>query len=316
MAILSIRHLTRYRYRRAVTFGEHRMMLRPLEGPDQRILAAELSISPEPAYLRHLQDSRANWISLAGFDRCACELSVESRVRIEHRPQPAFIMGSLDVFPPSARFLYAPEDLADLREGSPPVVSHLGEVARWARRFAGPGASVAAVLTDMTEFIHRRFDYRRRLERGTQPAAETLRLRTGSCRDLACLMIEAVASLGLAAGYVSGYVNAGIHPSIAGGGQGGHTHAWVRVFLPSSGWVDFDPTNGIVGGDDLIRVAVTRSAIQAIPVSGSWEGDARDYLGMDVEVEVSTDTRRRDVKEARSAEQPATAPRKRATVAA
>jgi transglutaminase-like putative cysteine protease len=67
---------------------------------------------------------------------------------------------------------------------------------------------------------------------------------------------------------------------------GGHTHAWVRVYLPVCGWVEFDPTNGIVGNADLVRVAIARDPRQALPLSGGWSGDAGDYLGMEVEVEV------------------------------
>jgi transglutaminase-like putative cysteine protease len=142
----------------------------------------------------------------------------------------------------------------------------------------------------MTRFIHANFIYRSRLETGTRTPQETLRLGSGSCRDFAVLMIEAVRSLGLAARYVTGYIHSP-SPGAArkGSGGGGHTHAWARVYLPSCGWVDFDPTNGIVGNKDLIRVAVARSPRQVVPLHGVWDGAASDYLGMDVEVEISTD---------------------------
>jgi transglutaminase-like putative cysteine protease len=104
------------------------------------------------------------------------------------------------------------------------------------------------------------------------------------------LMMEAVRSLGLAAQFVSGYIytpprHAGPLTRLGGG----HTHAWVRVFLPSCGWVEFDPTNGIVGNADLVRVAIARDPRQALPLCGSWSGEATDYLGMDVEVDVVSD---------------------------
>jgi transglutaminase-like putative cysteine protease len=101
------------------------------------------------------------------------------------------------------------------------------------------------------------------------------------------LMIEAARSLGLAARFVSGYV---YNPSRTEGRVGGgNTHAWVRIFLPGSGWVEFDPTNGIIGNRGLIRVAIARDPYQAIPLSGQWSGMPGSFIKMNVEVEVRLD---------------------------
>ena len=70
---------------------------------------------------------------------------------------------------------------------------------------------------------------------------------------------------------------------------GGSTHAWCQIYVPGSGWVEFDPTNGIVGNRDLIRVGVARTPQQAIPLSGSYWGDADEDLGMEVAVNVKTE---------------------------
>ena len=101
-------------------------------------------------------------------------------------------------------------------------------------------------------------------------------------------MIEACRVLGFAARFVTGYIYVPSRDTstIKGGGA---THAWVQVFLPGAGWVEFDPTNGIVGSRDLIRVGVAREPSQVKPLSGSFVGDRRDYLGMNVEVQVTTD---------------------------
>jgi transglutaminase-like putative cysteine protease len=113
-------------------------------------------------------------------------------------------------------------------------------------------------------------------------------LASGSCRDFAVLMMEAVRSLGLASHFVSGYLY--VPQDRPGEGLGGGaTHAWLRVYLPGAGWVEFDPTNGIVGNHDLVRVAVVRDPRQAVPVSGTWTGFPSDALGMTVEVEVAAE---------------------------
>ena len=126
-----------------------------------------------------------------------------------------------------------------------------------------------------------------RHEEGTQPPLQTLALGSGTCRDFALLMIEAVRRLGLAARFVSGYL---YDPALDAGagaqGVAGSTHAWLQVYLPGPGWVSFDPTNQAQGGTRLIRVAVARHPAQATPVAGSWFGTNGAYLGMDVDVQV------------------------------
>ena len=90
---------------------------------------------------------------------------------------------------------------------------------------------------------------------------------------------------------MSGYL---YDPALDGGAavQGaGATHAWAEVYLPGAGWVEYDPTNGVIAGENLIRVAVTRDAGQAVPIAGTFNGDASHYLGMQVEVLVSAESR-------------------------
>jgi transglutaminase-like putative cysteine protease len=135
----------------------------------------------------------------------------------------------------------------------------------------------------LTAAIKESFVYIRRSEQGVHEPGLTLRLGNGSCRDLALLMMEGVRTLGFAARFVSGYlyVPTRDYADIRGGGA---THAWCQVYLPGAGWVDFDPTNGVVGNRDLIRVAVARDPRQAMPLTGTWYGKAEASLGMSVEV--------------------------------
>lgn len=292
MPILSIRHLTRYRYRRPVKLGEHRMMFRPLESYDQRLVSSTLDISPDPSQLRYVHDVFGNCVGIASFATPASELTFESRVTLDHSPLPAFagVDGEVESYSGTMPFAYSAEDMPDLlrsmeRQHPDPE----GRLERWARGFVrAPGrTSLQALLADMTQAIYSDFRYATRLVGHAQAPAETLSRRTGTCRDFAMLMMEAVRSLGLAAQFVSGYIYS--PPLLASGLTkvgGGHTHAWVRVYLPACGWVEFDPTNGLVGNTDLVRVAIARDPRQALPLWGSWDGEAGDYLGMDVEVDV------------------------------
>ena len=141
------------------------------------------------------------------------------------------------------------------------------------------------LLLSMTQGIHDEFKYLRRTEKGVQSPGETLRRRCGSCRDFAVLMIEAVRSLGVAARFVSGYIftpDAGQASAVGGGA----THAWMQAYLPGAGWVDFDPTNSIVGNRNLIRVAVAWDHHNALPLWGTFVGPPSAFRGLDVAVSV------------------------------
>jgi transglutaminase-like putative cysteine protease len=116
---------------------------------------------------------------------------------------------------------------------------------------------------------------------------ETLRTKSGTCRDYAWLMIESLRRLGFASRFVSGYLyDAALDRAEVGKVGSISTHAWLQVFLPGAGWIDYDPTNQINAGFDLIPEAVARHPGQAIPLEGSWFGEAQHYLGMSVDVAV------------------------------
>ena len=288
MPQVSIRHLTTYRYRNPVAFGEHRIMARPMESFDQRLVHADLHISPEPSLLRLVHDVSGAGVGVARFEARARTLSFEARITVDHRPGPGLLLQHDDAVIGAGPFAYAPDEAAELsrsliRQHEDPA----GEVEAWARRFLRPvgRTSLATLLADMTHSIRRDFAYGLRLTGAPQTPLETLALRKGSCRDFAVLMIDACRSLGIAAQFVSGYVYSASRKS--GRSGGGHTHAWVRAYLPGGGWCDFDPTNAIVGNIDLIRVVAVADPRHALPLYGTYAGLRTDYLGMDVEVEIT-----------------------------
>lgn len=287
--ILNVRHLTTYRYARPVEFGNHRMMMRPRDGHDQRLLSSELAIEPQPRRLRWLYDTFDNCVAVASFSGAWTQLKVENRFtveRIENEQPGGEIAPQAQVYP----FSYAPEELPDIA----PAIERLysdpaGDIDRWARQFLAPGASTVTsrLLMTMTYAIKESLAYERREAPGVQSPLETLERRRGSCRDFAILMIEAARALGVAARFVSGYIyvpRGDDEPVRLGGGA---THAWCQIYLPGAGWVEFDPTNGLVGSKDLIRVAVARNPAQAAPLTGAYIGDPRDDLGMEVFVDVT-----------------------------
>jgi len=288
MPVLSVQHVTTYKYRRPVAFGEHRMMFRPRDSAGQRVLSWTTHITPEPSALRSVVDAFGNVVTLASFTHRARELRVENSLVVEHRPSrpdPA-------EFTPYARLWPFSYDLDDMADLAPVMHRHYADpehrVDDWARSFLANRRGTLDLLVAMTRDIRHGFAYLPRYEEGVQDPARTLALRAGTCRDYALLMIEAVRALGMAARFVTGYIYS---PSVEGrvNQGGGATHAWVEVFVPGAGWIEFDPTNGIVGSRDLIRVASVRDPRQAVPLSGTWTGFPADSLGMTVSVHVNSD---------------------------
>jgi transglutaminase-like putative cysteine protease len=287
MTVLNVRHTTVYRYSRPVALGDHRLMLRPRDSHDLRLIKTNLTFSPL-ASVRWMHDVFGNSVAIASFSEPAAELRIESSLVLETyaAERPPF-----QITPDASRypFIYSADDRIDLgrmlERQYPDPNDRLG---RWARGFVRSNPTdTSALLADLNNGVKAQISYQSRETEGTQTPIETLIRGWGSCRDLAVLFIEAARSLGFGARVVTGYLyrasaDAG-SPAAIGAGT---THAWADIYVPGSGWITYDPTNGTIGGMDLIRVAVTRDISQAVPISGSFVGPPGSYLGMAVDVAV------------------------------
>jgi transglutaminase-like putative cysteine protease len=287
MKPLTVHHTTIYRYARPVAFGPHRLMLRPRDSHDLRLVRTELTLSP-PGTLRWMHDVFGNSVAIASFDGEAAELRIESTLYLERYAleRPVF---ELDSDAATYPFVYSSEDRTDLgrhleRHSPDPT----GAIDDWAKSFVKQKPmDTLELLADINNSIKAQFAYQARDEEGTQTPIETLQKYSGTCRDYAFLMMEAVRSLGFGGRFVTGYL---YDPKLDGDENeavgAGATHAWCEIYLPGAGWVEYDPTNALIGSESLIRVAVTRDPSQALPISGSFVGAAEDYRGMEVEVTV------------------------------
>jgi len=287
MRLLTVRHTTTYRYARPVTFGQHRLMLRPRDSHDLRLMSAELTLSP-PGDVRWLHDVFSNSVSLVDFQAAASTLVISSTLKIERYglEGPVFPIAPEAEFYP---FIYSSSDRVDLGRLLEQHYPDLdGTLARWAESFViSRPMRTLDLLKNMNAALQPHIVYGERHELGTQVPAETLRKKIGACRDFAMVFIEAARYLGFGARFVSGYL---YDPALDKGDATpatAATHAWAEVYLPGAGWVEYDPTDVLIGGEALIRVAVTRDPSQAIPISGSYSGAASDFLGMTVEVTVT-----------------------------
>ena len=293
MPTIRIVHTTEYRYAQPVRFSTHRLMLRPRDSHDLVLSNAMLGITPPAAAARWAHDVFGNSICYLDFAGAVSDrLRIVSTLDLVHFPteidQPlATLDPRAEIYP----FGYDVEEFPDLARS---LERHHPDPERridaWAAAFLPADGYVGTfdLLIAITEAIHRDFVYEGRAAEGTHPPLVTLESGRGACRDFALLMMEAVRSLGFAARFVSGYLyDAALEKAAERMVGGGATHAWCSVYLPGAGWVEFDPTNGLVAGRNLIRVCTARTPEQAVPVAGRFIGRRSDFMGLAVDVEVT-----------------------------
>ena len=286
MPTLKVVHRTVYRYWQPVSLGAHRLMVRPRESRDLRLLSFDLTIDP-PAAVTWATDVAGNAVATAMFEHMASALVIESTATLELTAErwPVFDI-AVDAI--SYPFRYSDDDWTDLGAlAAPAYVDEVGSLKAWAADFVRSNPTdTLSLLRDLSAGVGGGIVYQSRDDEGTQGPLDTLARRYGSCRDLAVLFVEAVRALGFGARIVSGYL---YDPDqcLEGSVGPGSTHAWAEVFLPGAGWITFDPTNRSMGGSNLIPVAVVRDIREALPVAGSFAGPSEAFRDLSVEVSVS-----------------------------
>lgn len=289
MTHVRIAHSTEYTYHQPVHLTTHRMMLRPRDSHDLRLRDATLTVTPPPSKTRWAHDVFGNSVCYLEWEDARTDmLRIVSMLDLDHFPAVSDLpLDPAAEFYPFSYPSHEAPDLASTLERHHPDPAHI--VDAWAHGFlnkAGPTRTMDMLIA-MTKAIKADFTYAARAEAGTKEPTVTLETRSGACRDFALLMMEAVRSLGLAARFVSGYLyneHSANNPAPVVGDSA--THAWVAVYLPGAGWVEFDPTNGLVAGYNLIRVCSARTPKQAVPVKGAFVGEPGSFSSLRVAVEV------------------------------
>ena len=280
MTIVKVLHKTVYHYANPVQVGEHIMMIRPRPSTQLTILEQDLIISPD-AYVTSSYDEFGNLVEKANFyDVKTNELSFLSSFTVEHNPRSEEEIASL-----VWRDCQLPRPVGSENSYyADPTYT----VGKWVSSFLRnhQGQNSFEVLRSLNQFIYEEFRYRSRYTMGTQSPKETITKGTGTCRDFAALMIESARVMGFPAQFVSGYlydddVREDDQDLLVGGGN---THAWAQVHLPGAGWVEFDPTNNLIGGKNLIASAISPDHTYISPILGSFSGKISDFTGMEVGV--------------------------------
>ena len=271
MARLSIRHQTLYTYERPVKFAVHRLLVRPRDSHAIRVTEASLTLSP-PGDVRWNYDALGNSVCYFTPRGESRSLSIVSELVIERFPAP---LAHFQVDDPQSAspIVYTTADRAVLGPFVEPVTQDPSNVLlKWLRnQVRGPHEPALDFLLRLNQSIHDDFEYCARDQGAPQEPWQTIQFASGTCRDFAWLMVEALRRFGYASRFVTGYLYS---PSLNSGIRGaGATHAWCEVFLPELGWLEFDPTNALAESSDLIPVAVARTPAEAAPVMGAIIGD-------------------------------------------
>ncbi len=295
---LHVTHETRYEYSPPVETAQHLAHLRPLVTPSQRLLSHRLAIEPSPAQRVEQADLYGNVRAFFALDTTHDSLVVtaESVVETSAPVLSSAVARELPWESVRERFRFRKDALFDPASEfvfpSPYVPRHDDFVA-YARASFAPGRPAFDVAMDLTERIHRDFDYDADSTEINTPAAEALAQRKGVCQDFAHIMIACFRGMGLPARYVSGYLltqPAPGQPRLIGADA---SHAWVSVYLPGEGdgpdsagdWADFDPTNGRQPGEDYVTLAIGRDYSDVSPMRGVLHGGARHTLHVGVTVQ-------------------------------
>ena len=271
--LVSLNHVTRYKYDRPVALGPQMIRLRPAPHCRTRVPSYSLKVTPEQHYVHWQQDPHGNWTARYIFNERATEFVVTVDLLADMsvvNPFDFLVEPFAETFP----FAY-PDDLRRDLSGylepeacGTPLKSLVAAIDRRPR-------STLQFLVDLNHYLHGEIHYVARMEAGVQTPDETLQAGSGSCRDSAWLLVQVLRHLGMPARFVSGYLIQ-LEPDTASG-QGPverdftDLHAWAEVYVPGAGWIGFDPTSGLVCGEGHLPLSATPHYRSAAPITGTVE---------------------------------------------
>jgi transglutaminase-like putative cysteine protease len=291
MTRYAVQHVTVYEYGGDVAHSHHLLHLRPRESAYQRSLSHSLLLDPEPSWIQEDVDAFGNPIVRLEYDRSHERLAVTSELEVEIFPRGLQALQSAEAWEAvCSRLSYhampmAPEDLDACRFRMQSSHVPLKQAfVDYAQECFAPGRPIAEVADELMRKVHREFKYVPGSTTNRTSIVEVLEKRRGVCQDFAHFMIGCLRSSGLAARYVSGYIR-----TLREGGEesvgGDASHAWVSVYCPPLGWLDFDPTNDSLVGEDHVTVAWGRDFGDVSPLHGMIVGGGRHKLEVEVRVQ-------------------------------
>jgi transglutaminase-like putative cysteine protease len=286
--LYAVTHTTKYRYTDSVSLCHNLVHLRPRVVPGQTCHHSQLLVRPEPRAIRQYHDYFGNPIALFTIQEPHRDLAITATHDIEVTAKEA-VRREDSIGWEAAREAMTTERTPALLEAvaftfASKYVPRTAVLAAYAAPSFTPNRCLLDAVTDLTERIHKEFRYDAKATTLATPLGEVLQQRRGVCQDFAHLAIGCLRSLGLAARYVSGYLQtrgpAGRERLIGADAS----HAWFSVYCPGIGWVDFDPTNNIIPSEQHITVAWGRDYEDISPIKGVILGGGSHTMSIAVDV--------------------------------
>ena len=286
--LYSVRHETRFLYQAPVSISHQLLKLRPRRCSRQNVHKPEVQITPAPSVDREWEDYFGNTVEFATVQQPHKELVITSTARVEVMPGMNIMMDFSPAWEIVAQSMQNPTQAEALIASQfcyeSPYVGLYPEIREYALRSFPPGRPLLAAVMDLTSRVYEEFTYRGGVTDVSTPVMEVLQARHGVCQDFAHLQIACLRSLGLPARYVSGYLLT--HPPAGKEKAMGadESHAWLSVWCPELGWVDFDPTNNKIPNLEHVTVAWGRDYGDVSPISGFIFGGGRHEVSVAVDI--------------------------------
>ena len=278
----SIRHVTRFRYSSPVYESVMELRMQPRSEGPQALRSFQIVTNPR-AQIYAYTDYLGNAVYHFNVLRAHEELRIEAQAVVELVPAPVLP----EECDPLEWQRYNSLNLSDLHfdllgpskfaRPSPALSAFMDQ-----KGIATPTDDPLTALKNLNRTIFDAFEYEIGVTQVHSPIEQALGAKRGVCQDFAHIMIAIARHWGIPARYVSGYLHHGRGRDRSGEDA---THAWVEAYLPSLGWIGFDPTNNIMAGERHIRAAVGRDYADVPPTRGTFKGDAETELGISVAVE-------------------------------
>jgi transglutaminase-like putative cysteine protease len=285
----AVTHTTTYHYSDPVSLCHNLVHLHPREAPRQVCHHSQLMVQPEPRAVHAYRDYYGNPVAHFTIEEPHKTLEITAKHRIEVTGEPSRVSGRLMTWE-SARDTLRLDRTAVVLDAcmytfDSPYIIRNDALAAYASPSFAPGRPFVDAVADLTARIHREFHYDADATTVATPLDEVLELRHGVCQDFAHLAIGCLRSLGLAARYVSGYLETQVQPGCERLVGADASHAWISVFCPESGWLDFDPTNNLIPSDRHLTLAWGRDYDDVSPIKGVILGGGTHTMTIAVDVQ-------------------------------
>jgi transglutaminase-like putative cysteine protease len=285
-----VKHITEYVYQEVVSTGHNRLCLVPLKLPHQKCLSTDIKINPIPDELTYRTDFYGNTLLFISIykEHQQLEIISESLLDIESRDHIEAAKKSTLLWTDVKRELTQEGDLyAEVIQYTLPSlhVPYSKEIKRFVEDCFPPEATLWQGCSALMKKIFTSLEFKPGFTTVNTPVESVLVSRKGVCQDFAHLMIACLRNMGLPARYVSGYIETFPPPGKEKLVGSDASHAWVSVYFPRIGWVEFDPTNNLIPADNHVTVAFGRDYFDVAPIKGIIFSSGKQNI--DVKVDVS-----------------------------